>query len=133
MENFTEVKTCQRCAVENPHYTLKDGKTHSWCIPCVNAYNKAQYRKHKPTHQARMARANRRRKYGLSPEQFDAMFDAQAGKCKVCAVILYAPVVDHDHKTGIVRGLLCCKCNTGLGMFLDDTTLLEAAIGYLRG
>lgn len=57
----------------------------------------------------------------------------QNGKCKICATDIAArPVVDHDHRTGEVRALLCGTCNSGIGMFKDDPALLEAAIQYLR-
>lgn len=68
-------------------------------------------------------------KYGLTRAQYDEM--AEKG-CAICggqpSDRLY---VDHDHKTGMVRGLLCHQCNSGLGMFKDDKSLLAKAIEYL--
>lgn len=72
--------------------------------------------------------------YYLRPGEFDQMVDEQEGKCAVCG---RAPlgarglVVDHNHRTGEVRGLLCAPCNTGLGLLQDDPDLLVAAAAYL--
>lgn len=75
-----------------------------------------------------------RRKYGLSLEKYDSILASQAGVCAIC----HAPptlenckcgllVVDHCHRTGKVRGLLCSNCNSGLGFFKENTqTLLHA-------
>lgn len=54
----------------------------------------------------------------------------QRGLCKICN-IEPATHLDHCHTTGAIRGLLCTRCNTGLGMFLDNTDNLKAAIDYL--
>lgn len=76
------------------------------------------------------------RKYGVTTEMYQEMLDAQNG---VCAICLGAPVpprkrlcIDHDHSTGAVRGLLCHKCNAGLGMFNDDKELIMKAIDWLK-
>lgn len=53
------------------------------------------------------------------------------GECVICGEP--AQVVDHDHKTGHIRGGLCQNCNTGLGMFRDDHVLLELAALYIQG
>lgn len=75
------------------------------------------------------------KKYGMTKEDFNTMLDQQGGVCKICRnpnlqqkVRLH---VDHCHKTGIVRGLLCAHCNHGLGRFMDDVILLQSAIEYL--
>jgi hypothetical protein len=63
------------------------------------------------------------------------MFKSQSGLCGICSNPLNSiseSHVDHDHSTGSVRGLLCRECNTGLGKFKDDTSLLFKAIAYLN-
>ncbi len=78
--------------------------------------------------------------YGCSASQFDAMFAAQDGKCAICGSLetrmqrsrLRRLSVDHDHVTGKIRALLCGACNSGLGSFEHDPTVLEAAITYLQ-
>ncbi len=68
------------------------------------------------------------------------MHDAQNGLCAICNQpetafmknkIMYL-AVDHDHKTGKIRGLLCSNCNNGLGRFYDNVELLQNAIGYIE-
>jgi hypothetical protein len=77
------------------------------------------------------------RKYGITIEQYAEMYDEQMGGCAICGKQcgMYQDraglFVDHDHKTGFVRGLLCFRCNTGLGKFMDDPALLGAALTYL--
>jgi hypothetical protein len=72
------------------------------------------------------------KKYGLSLAQYRNLEHDQDGVCKVCKTKPKGRlVVDHDHATGSVRGLLCSQCNTGLGMFRDSPDLLAAAAGYL--
>lgn len=93
-----------------------------------------------PNSLTRQREYQRQRTYGLKPEAFDALMAAQESKCAVCSVGLdeahekkgLRPHVDHCHKTGFVRGLLCSVCNTALGGLKDDPELLRRAIGYLE-
>ena len=78
--------------------------------------------------------------YGISAEEYGSMLKIQGGRCKICGCEKNTRVdremalaVDHDHKTGKVRGLLCDKCNRGLGFFRDNPALLLQAISYLEG
>ena len=72
-----------------------------------------------------------KRRYGLSSEDLDRLTAAQAGKCKICQVET-ALQVDHSHETKEVRGLLCQKCNKGLGLFNDNPEILKIAATYLE-
>lgn len=71
------------------------------------------------------------RSYGLTETVYNAMLDDQGGRCLICNEKLTL-VVDHDHSTGRIRGLLCNMCNVGLGCFKDDVDKLTAAIVYLQ-
>ena len=83
-------------------------------------------------------RADRRsylkRKYGISIEQFEMMLEEQCGVCAICGKprpeerTLH---IDHDHKTGEIRGLLCFRCNNALGDFEEEYELFQKAADYL--
>lgn len=74
------------------------------------------------------------KRYGLTPDGFDAMLAGQGGACAICSgqVTARGWHVDHCHETGTVRGILCHQCNVGLGHFKDDPVRLAAAIAYLE-
>ena len=77
-------------------------------------------------------RANKLRGYGLTMEQFGLMLESQCGACLICLLPMTRPVVDHDHKTGAVRGLLCRTCNSALGLLKDSPEVLMRAADYLQ-
>ena len=83
----------------------------------------------------KLAEANRRRvlaKYGMTPQDYEEMRKEQDDKCTICKKSPdYRLVVDHDHRTGKVRGLLCHGCNS-LVSFLDIPGRVPAAIEYLE-
>lgn len=75
-----------------------------------------------------------KRLYGLSREDYDSMLAAQGNACAICEKAFNGKrlFVDHDHVTGRVRGLLCCRCNFMLGYAKDNIKTLRAAIHYLK-
>jgi len=83
-----------------------------------------------------------RQSYGLSLDQFHAMFEKQGERCalKMCGTVLAArggrgansAYVDHDHATKTIRGLLCVKCNAMLGMARDNPDLLREGAQYIE-
>lgn len=102
--------------------------------------NRERYRENQQAYaeSGRKRVANRKshlkRTYGISVEAYDEMLAAQGGVCAICGrrprddISLH---VDHCHITGRLRGLLCFRCNNGVGDFGHDPTLLMAALGYL--
>lgn len=95
----------------------------------VNERKRSRYRSQEP--QARRESALRRL-YGMSVADRLVMSTEQDDRCAICRRIPAKPLeVDHDHKTGVIRGLLCDRCNKGIGQFGDDPKILEAAIAYL--
>lgn len=81
-------------------------------------------------------RSNLRKWYGLSIEEYERLFEAQKGCCAICGrpqdEQKFRLAVDHCHETGVVRGLLCSPCNTGLGSLADSPELLRIAADYLE-
>ena len=65
----------------------------------------------------------RLRLYGIMPEEYDRLYKEQGGRCSICGIhqskLKKALGVDHDHDTKLIRGLLCYKCNLGIGYFSD--------------
>jgi len=78
--------------------------------------------------------------FGLTIEDYDAMHEAQDGLCAICKQPetsnrdgkVYRLAVDHDHKTGKVRGLLCFKCNSAMGSFEKREIPLENVLKFLK-
>lgn len=87
------------------------------CKPCTSAHARRKYFE---------------KAYGLTEEAVEAMRVAQGGLCAICRSAL-AVHVDHDHRTGEVRGMCCFSCNAALGHFKDDPAVLRRAVGYLEG
>lgn len=95
--------------------------------------HKRQWRKANPEKQALIHRnAGYKKRHGITLATFNEMGAAQNWCCAICGHATHELVLDHDHKDGRRRKLLCQSCNLGLGKFNDDPTRLEAAAVYLR-
>lgn len=97
-----------------------------------------EWRKRNPE---RDKNSNLKRHYGITLEQYEAMGEAQGWKCAICGGAETTKdkdggprrmPVDHNHKTGKIRALLCTQCNRGLGLFSDSIERLQAAAAYLQ-
>ena len=89
-----------------------------------------------------MENSRLKRTYGITIDQYALMLAAQEYKCAICGIdaetykkhkiIQRRFVVDHDHDTGKIRGLLCHGCNSGIGYLKESIKSLESAICYLK-
>jgi hypothetical protein len=134
------MKKCSKCGIDKPlsdFYKQKatnDGHTYE-CKLCKNTTIK-QWKKDNPkAHKIHQKRRDLKAKYNISIEQFNTMLKKQNNKCEICKNEFKnekATHVDHCHKTGIIRSLLCVNCNFGLGFFKDSVENLKSAQKYLK-
>lgn len=125
---------CAKCQKPRTDDRLKRDKLRKhghpdWCSGC--------YAKHAfKIRNGRVSKTTRRKwnlsiRYGLTPDQVDAMIQEQDGNCAICVDPLPERFhIDHNHKTGKVRGLLCSSCNLRLTI-VEDADRLARAIAYL--
>lgn len=144
------MKTCNKC------FELKDSSLFriksTVCKKCESAWHAANYIRNKgsilkknaewraanPDQVVYNARQALLRSYKITQADYDALLQKQSNKCAICkssdtgrkTSVLF--LVDHDHKTGKVRGLLCHKCNAAIGMLRDSIEILNFAIEYLK-
>ncbi len=130
-------KKCSKCKQIYPadprffyrHSNRKDGLD-PWCKECKKDYDKIRHIM---------------KKFNISLTQYNKMVKEQNGRCLICGRefkdiyrnlkhnhIYYTPRIDHDHKTGKVRGVLCHHCNIALGSFNENPLILVRAIKYLK-
>lgn len=98
----------------------------------LNAYRR-EYRQ-RPERKAADRAGHLKRKYGISLADYERMFEAQGGVCAICGEARPEERtlhVDHDHATGVIRGLLCFRCNNALGDFREEYELFRRAADYL--
>ena len=113
-------RVCSQCFTDKPlseFWTAWDSRydlrrTRSYCKDCGKKYNDYT-------------------KYKLTAKDKAAMLHAQGGLCAICGSSGRL-VVDHDHDSGSVRGLLCSGCNAGLGLLGDSAEGLQSALTYLK-
>ncbi len=145
------MKVCKKCELEKSdadfykEKRVKDG-LQARCIDCCKSDARAVFEANPEPYRERAravtpeeARwANIRRKYGLTKEDYYSLLAKQNNKCAICGCIESGHnatdllLVDHCHKSNVVRGLLCSLCNLAIGRFKDDKRNLIAATFYLN-
>jgi hypothetical protein len=119
------LKTCSCCGDEfslegfHPRKDSLDGRR-GQCRICLNTINN---------------KSRLKRMYGMTYKDYNNMFSDQEGCCLICGKhqeeVFGKLVIDHDHETGTIRGLLCHLCNASMGGFRDSIDMLQKAIIYL--
>lgn len=123
-----ESYTCLTCGLSFER-TVTPGNLKRRCDECVRAaYNERSRPKYRPYDLGR--------RYGITPDDYDRMLAEQGGLCAICRQPERSNrnrslAVDHNHRTGLVRGLLCSHCNRAIGLLADDPTRLIRALAYL--
>ena len=147
------MKTCPQCGKPKPldeYRTRKvKGRTYPapYCNPCTREYQRQRRRerlaegweepRRSTAEQTRTSWLRRLQQLGITEDEYLGLLEIQGGQCAICKADQpwsrsTTWHVDHDHITGEVRGLLCSRCNRGLGYFRDDPALLNRAIDYLH-
>lgn len=132
---MVNLKKCSRCGIEKPEtefslrMSTKNGlMPRTFCMTCEGG--KFADSEESKAYQKQWKMMDR---YGVTPEQVQAMGEAQEWVCPISGTdIREKYYIDHDHATGKVRQLLCFHCNVGLGHFKDSTELMTKAITYLE-
>lgn len=122
----------------------KANRSNGLCQYCYNKkiQSSPDQKKKKRAYQRRYYRNNKdnqtdyflKRKYGVSLSQYKELLEEQGGVCAICKRVNHTKnklAVDHNHKTGNYRGLLCSKCNTALGQLDENIDYMLAMIGYI--
>jgi hypothetical protein len=123
---------CNKCTNDKELSEFrKDPSIKSGYTPTCKTCLKAAYK----NSDAQRNAARRRwikHKYNMDMGTYDSLYTKQGGQCKICGDAHDLLYVDHCHTTNDIRGLLCQPCNSGLGMFRDNPSLLSSAINYLQ-
>ena len=126
------MKCCSTCKQEKP---LSDFyKKRSICKICSNKASSKWKKENKEKDQLSRQKSKLKAKYGITIEQYQAMVEEQKGVCYICKSENPNRKlnVDHCHKSGKIRRLLCDKCNMTLGLVNDSQELLKQFLFYLR-
>ena len=130
-------KTCMACGTEKyfTEFYLRNKKTggrHSSCKECDKARVKSRHQENPD----RTRNNDLKRNYGITLKEHQDMYNEQNGLCAICKKEgdgrWKKLCVDHDHKTGKVRKLLCRNCNMVLGQVEDNIHILQSMIQYLQ-
>lgn len=129
------MRVCRKCLTERDLTDFyasakhKDG-VHPHCSKCQSLRASEWNKKNPLKRRVNSHRNKMKTQYGITPEDLVRMTAEQGGKCLLCE-LKRKLVVDHCHKTGKVRGLLCRQCNSGIGQLQESEIILRRAIEYV--
>ena len=127
------MKTCSKCKTSKPITDFYNRK--SRCKLCSNQESLKWKAENKERYRLSRQRSKLKSNYGITLEYYNSMVEEQKGVCYICKSDNSAKRnlnVDHCHKTGKIRRLLCDRCNMTLGLVNDSIELLKHFIHYLK-
>ena len=127
---------CSSCNIETPRHMMSKGSKHK-CKICAKKHLDEWKSKNPERYADAQRKCHLRQTFGISTEEYNAMFAAQGNVCAICLKAPrdprgFHPHIDHCHISGKVRGILCHKCNQGLGQFSDNVDVMMSAVRYLK-
>ena len=144
-------RKCPSCGLELYYVNIgnrnRSEKSGALCNSCKFYGTKNPAYRHIPHNKGKYFRTEKERKilnryrqlkinFVITEKEYVDMFNLQQGKCKICNThrneLNENLCVDHCHKSNKIRGLLCRKCNAGLGIFKDNTDIINSALKYLQ-
>jgi len=138
-------KNKERTRAYNAAYQAENKEALWLYQKAYRAKNKVRRRAYDQANKEQRLAANRQRKYGITPEDYNRMLTEQNHECKICSIKFndnynletkidyeHAQHLDHCHTTNKIRGILCPCCNKGLGQIKDNPEILTKAINYLQ-
>ena len=133
-------KKCNKCKqIKASDEFFKDISSRNGLTKCCKSCDSERRKMERKAHPGRHKYSAIKSRYGLTRAEYDTMLQKQNGVCAICSCVDTTVVnggqcllsVDHDHETGKIRGLLCHKCNTGIGMLATPENCIRAA-QYLK-
>ena len=129
-------RICSSCNIEKPlsEYYTRNNRQHNVVSRCKDCLNK-QRKQYRIDNKEKIRAENKRRNPGWDVNRYNEQLELQNGLCAICGTDkpgLSDWCCDHCHTENKPRGLLCVRCNAGLGYFCDNTDYLNLAIAYLN-
>lgn len=128
-----EGRICSQCGIYKP---LSQFHKHKICLygvePMCKECRLRKRREYNRKYPERIRDTDLKAKYGMTIEDYNTMHARQDGRCAICGTSEEKLVVDHNHKTGQVRELLCHLCNAMIGCAREDIAILTSAVAYLQ-
>lgn len=134
-ETHKECGKCKRYLSVSEYYkdsSRKNGIS-AYCKECSRMQNNSWRARNPHIMKESQRNTMRKRTYGISAEDYNLLLESQNFSCRICLKeIGREAAVDHCHKTAVVRGLLCRKCNSAIGLLGEDIDSFQRAIDYLK-
>lgn len=145
--NPNQMRSCTTCGKTKKavHFGLSRsalGGISLYCLDCSRTRDRGRYEKNRDARRTQAKWGVLKMERGMSRDEFIALFESQGGSCAICSGELSFALdtepkkracVDHCHRSGKVRGILCVRCNQGIGLLQDSSLIASSAARYLSG